>query len=82
MEKHHSESSAKRLRGIGDAFHNTHLTPSAPRMAADKPSRDEIARCINIWATVYRLRDDPADSGLCMPPRRWTDKTAPVAERD
>lgn len=59
--------------------------PDGRKKSKDKPSRDEIALCINIWATVYRLRDTEAAeldaARLSMPSRTWTGRRAPSAER-
>lgn len=38
----------------------------------DKLSREDISRCINIWASVYLKRDTPTDPGdLRLPARPW-----------
>ncbi len=38
----------------------------------DKLSREDISRCINIWASVYLDRDTPtAAEDLIMPSRPW-----------
>jgi len=47
-----------------------------------KPSRDAVARCIHIWAAVYRLHDDDCTArDLQMPPRAWFGRTMPRLER-
>lgn len=38
----------------------------------DKLSREDISRCINIWASMYLDADDATESGdLCLPSRPW-----------
>lgn len=47
-----------------------------------QPSRDAIARCIHIWAAVYRLYDDDcAARELQMPPRAWSGKSTSRLDR-
>lgn len=83
MEKHHSRSSAKRVLpvdvesfdlsslGIGSGVAPPGATVSG-FAAPDKLSREDISRCINIWASVYLERDTPTDAGeLLMPLRPW-----------
>lgn len=82
MEKHRSELSAKRRRGLGDSFHLPQFAAADahPSARLEKPSRDDITRCINIWATVYRLRDSDCDeTDLQVTPRNWTGRTCPGA---
>lgn len=59
--------------------------PAVPQNSRDKPSRDEIALCINIWATVYRVRDTEAAefsaAKLSMPSRNWAGRRARQIER-
>ena len=86
MEKQQSRSPAKPLPAIPNAVYGR--IESRPRERArgpGKPSRDEIARCINIWAAVYRLRDDDSadfdTSELTMPSRTWAGRIPPSIER-
>jgi len=44
--------------------------------------RDALARCISIWAKVYRLRDREMHlSELQMPSRTWAGRALPRMER-
>lgn len=89
MEKQSSPSPAAK-RPAADVFNDVLLRMSPPqaRQRADKPSRDAISRCINIWAAVYRLRDadsEPAPATdtreLSMPSRTWAGRRAPQIDR-
>lgn len=85
MEKHHSRTSAKRVPPVvDDSFSLPPLgvgSDNAPPVAAtsdkkestvNKPSREDVSRCINIWASVYLGRNTPADAGdLRLPSRPW-----------
>lgn len=82
MEKHQQASSpAKPV----PAVRMPGSRPDSRKKSRDKPSRDEIALCINIWASVYRLRDSEAAefdaARLSMPSRTWTGRRAPAIER-
>jgi hypothetical protein len=74
MEKHHSQSSAKKRVSINNASYDT---PSAMRIgkgseAPRKISRQDVSKCISIWAKLYRLDDEEADkSEPDMPSRPW-----------
>ncbi|OWW19695.1 hypothetical protein AYR66_09470 [Noviherbaspirillum denitrificans] len=38
----------------------------------DKLSREDISRCINIWASMYLTPDEAIDSrDLCLPSHPW-----------
>lgn len=85
MEKHHSRSSAKRvIPGNDDSFDLSSLMlgkgiagssdrPTAnPDSMPGKPSREDISRCITIWASLYldqEKKTDPDD--LRFPSRPW-----------
>lgn len=84
MEKHHSRSSAKRVPPVvDDSFRLPPLvvgSDKAPPTAAiadkkesaNKPSREDVSRCINIWASVYLGRNTQTDVGdLRLPSRPW-----------
>lgn len=85
MEKHHSRSSAKRvIPGNDDPFDLSSLMlgkgiPGSsdrpapkPDPMPDKPSREDISRCITIWASLYLDRDSKTDPGdLRLPSRPW-----------
>ncbi|HEY0845939.1 MAG TPA: hypothetical protein VGE12_11270 [Noviherbaspirillum sp.] len=49
--------------------------PDKQERRQDKPSREDISRCINIWASVYLGRNaqtTPPDAGdLRLPARPW-----------
>lgn len=82
MEKH------QQTRSPANPLPTVRMSQSRPhgrRKSKDKPTRDEIALCINIWATVYHLRDAEAAeldaARLSMPSRTWTGRQAPHIER-
>jgi len=73
MEKHHSNSSPKKMAPINNAAYE----PASMRIgrAADAPrkiSREDVSKCISIWARLYHLDDNDTDKGeLCMASRPW-----------
>ena len=85
MEKHHSRSSAKRVPLVNDDSFNlsslvigSGVAPPGignadkPKAKAEKPSREDISRCINIWASVYLGEERQSDPGdLQLPSRPW-----------
>lgn len=84
MEKQQTRSPTKTIP-INDALIG--MTPPRVRQSGgnDKPSRGAISRCINIWASVYRLRDDSDQQHdmreLTMPSRTWAGRRAPDIDR-
>lgn len=43
--------------------------------SSSKLSRDEVSRCIIIWAQFYCREDDkPEGRNLCLPPGPWIEK--------
>ncbi|WP_151636458.1 hypothetical protein [Noviherbaspirillum aerium] len=45
-------------------------------------TREDVSRCINIWAKMYRLSDeDTQPSDLCMPPRTWMGRSPDKLKR-
>lgn len=57
-------------------------TEPRKRVAAAKPSREEVSRCIGIWAKLYHLRDEDADAQeLCMPSRTWMGRSSSGLKR-
>lgn len=80
MEKQQSRPSATRLPQLNDIYRIPAYHSAKNDGARDKPSRDEISRCINIWAAVYRLRDaDLAE--LCMSRTIWGGRDPSYTER-
>ena len=86
MEKSHSRSTTKTLSHAvgGESFPVEDLVlprqvnPQAKRKSApDKLSREDISRCINIWASLYLTADDQAADkrDLCLPSRPWMGRT-------
>ncbi len=79
MEKSHSRLSTKRTPLVGDEPFNVNVvvrprrTSSAKReKTPDKPSREDISRCINIWASMYLSDDETVDNReLTLPSRPW-----------
>lgn len=53
-----------------------------PGEANRKPSREEISRCIGIWAKAYHLSDEETDGQeLCIPSRTWTGRKSDNFQR-
>lgn len=78
MEKSHSRPLNKRVPPLGEEPFNINVvvrprSASAKRgQRADKVSREDISRCINIWASMYLVQDDDGDKrDLCLPSRPW-----------
>jgi len=77
MEKSHSRPLGKRvLPGSKDTFNlNVVVRPrsAAPKreQPQDKLSREDISRCINIWASMYLAPDESGERDLSMPSRPW-----------
>jgi hypothetical protein len=84
MEKSQTRSLAKRVPLINDEQYNISPViigrsadaPDRPERMPDKPTRKDISRCINIWASLYLAPDAPSDDkqaahDLCLPSRPW-----------
>jgi hypothetical protein len=74
MEKTPSPSLTRKARTVNDASSGMGVPGLTEKRHRDagKPSREDVSRCIGIWAQIYRLRDDEADTqDLRMPPRLW-----------
>ena len=73
MEKSHSRPLTKRVPPVSKDSLNLNVMvrqrgSSAKRTPPqDKLSREDISRCINIWANMYLKSDEAAESGeLCL----------------
>ena len=78
MEKSHSRPLTKGASSVGkDPFNLNVVVRSRPASvkrepAQDKLSREDISRCINIWASMYLASDESLESrDLGMPSRPW-----------
>lgn len=84
MEKSQTRSLAKRVPLINDEPYNISPmiigrsadVPGRPDRIPDKPSRKDISRCINIWASLYLASDNASVDklsarDLCLPSRPW-----------
>jgi|GEM_PF-1726491 len=84
MEKSQSRSLAKRVPLINDETYSippviigrSAEAPGRREQLPDKPSRKDISRCINIWASLYLDADISSDDKsagheLCLPSRPW-----------
>ncbi|HVL75970.1 MAG TPA: hypothetical protein VM406_08125 [Noviherbaspirillum sp.] len=82
MEKQAAPVNSPQLSGARPPLPRPGAKPGKARL-----DRTEISRCINIWASVYRLReprageDELGGSELQMPPRTWTGRSIPRADR-
>lgn len=55
---------------------------SKKKRTADKPSREDVSRCINIWASMYLGHDNQSDAGdLILPSRPWMGRSANSLKR-
>lgn len=71
MERHHTGSAGMTQPAINIRRATSSLIEKRSN-AAGKLTRQQVSDCINIWATVYHLRDADAESSqLCMPPTPW-----------
>lgn len=78
MDKSHSRPLTKSAPPVSkDAFNLNVVVRQRGTTAKREPpqgklSREDISRCINIWASMYLDADDTAGSGeLCLPSRPW-----------
>ena len=82
MEKSHSRPLTKRSAPVSDEPFNLNVvvrqrrtspaSPAKQEKAHDKPSREDISRCINIWASMYLADDEIVDKReLTLPSRPW-----------
>lgn len=86
MEKHQSRSLAKRMPLVNeDSFTFSQPvvgrqaeTPDNTERAKNKPSREDVSRCINIWASMYLTGNEkaeqiaaPENGDLRLPARPW-----------
>lgn len=85
MEKHRVTSNKQRtLTLLGDKREHSNANPfnavpvnrGTTLEATFKLSREEVSRCITIWAKFYRYEDDGTDaSELCLPQRPWLERS-------
>ena len=77
MEKSHSRPLTKRVPPVSKEPFNINVVvrprgTSKRDQQPDKPSREDISRCINIWASMYLDSDESIDKrDLCLPSRPW-----------
>lgn len=81
MEKSPSRPLTKRVPLPGEEPFKLNVvvrrrSPTAKRdQVPGKPSRKDISRCINIWASMYLVKDKSGDErNLCLPGRPWLGK--------
>jgi hypothetical protein len=73
MERHQTGSATGKTQPAGNIRRVTSTLVEKRSNAAGKLTRKQVSDCINIWATVYHLRDaDTEASQLCLPPAPWT----------
>jgi hypothetical protein len=77
MEKHSSRSLAKKTRPVNDdSYDISSLKIGRRTEVPEKPSREDVSLCINIWARLYRLDSGTSDrSKLHLPSRPWTGRS-------
>jgi hypothetical protein len=72
MEKRQSRSLSKPIPLVSDARYTSPINFAEPPAKPDKVSREDISRCINIWAHLYRQCDSKSDPhDLYLPSRPW-----------
>lgn len=83
MEKHYSRSSAKNTPPVNDDSYDISSLKIGRRSdPPQKPSREDISLCINIWARLYRLDGGTTDaSKLHLPSRPWMQRSADTPKR-
>jgi hypothetical protein len=76
MERHHQPGTAGKTQPAANIRRVTSPPAEKRSNGPGKLTRKQVSDCINIWATVYHLRDADTDaSQLCMPPTPWTART-------
>jgi hypothetical protein len=84
MQKSISHSSPEKTLPVNEipAHLNQLFESVASRAQPNEITREDVSRCINIWAKMYRLSDeDSQPSDLCMPPRTWIGRSADKLKR-
>jgi len=75
MEKYQSQISAKSSRKAtnDDPFRMMPMTMGKQAKTSVKPDRQDVSRCIHIWAKFYRMDESSFEPReLCVPPGPWT----------
>ena len=78
MEKQQASSLTRnKLHHIGSKLYSAvPLANGGSSEAPEQLSREEVSRCIVIWATFYCHKDDkPGERKLCLPPGPWTERS-------
>ena len=72
MEKRQSRSLTKPIPPVSDAPYSSPIKLGKTPAKQQKLSREEISRCISIWAHLYRQCDEKSDPrDLYLPSRPW-----------
>jgi hypothetical protein len=72
MEKRQSRSLTKPIPPVSDARYTSPIKLGKTSPKQEKLSREDISRCISIWAHVYRQTEDKSDPrDLFLPSRPW-----------
>lgn len=72
MEKRQSRSLTKPIPRVSDAPYVSPIKLAKAPAKQQKLSREEISRCISIWAQVYGQGTDKSDPrDLYLPSRPW-----------
>ena len=76
MERHQTGSTGK-TQPAGNVRRVTSSLTEKRSNSAGKLTRKQVSDCINIWATVYHLREPDTDAAqLCLPPTPWTARSS------
>lgn len=94
MEKSQTRSLVKRVPPINEDTYSippvvigrSADVPARPDRIPDKPSRKDISRCINIWASLYLAPDASSEAktqghDLCLPSRPWIGRSPGSVKR-
>ena len=78
MEKSYSRPLTKRVPPVSkkpfdiNVVVRPHSTAAKAEQREDKLSREDISRCINIWASMYLTPDESTEAhDLTVPSRPW-----------
>jgi hypothetical protein len=83
MEKRESEALSPSL-SRSDGRH-VKASARAAENSLVKPTREDVSRCIGIWAREYRLQDEPEETtdtrDLLLPSRPWIGRSTSSLKR-
>ena len=89
MEKSHSRPLTKRVPPVSNEPFNLNVVVRQRGTSAkrnnkhpDKITREDISRCITIWASMYLTPDETSGTrDLCLPSRPWPERDPSSVKR-